>query len=105
MSDRDDAHAELRRWYMVAGRAHIASVRWIREVGHARFDGVGVDIFEAPAVAPDAKDIEFIPGVVSTIDGEPMTEDQIKCLRRLLVQMAQEARDALTGQSTLVVVN
>lgn len=39
-----------------------------------------------------------------TIDGRPMTNDEIDATARLLVQMAQEARDALTGQSTLAVV-
>lgn len=94
--------ADLRRWYdKAAGQARATLLRWCRTVGYARHDGVSVDMREPPALPGD--DIEYLPGVATRIDGRDMTPDEQEAAQRLLVQMAQEARDALDGQSTLVV--
>lgn len=98
------AFAEVRRWFRDRARPHVSMLRWHRCVGYARHAGVGVDIYEPPAVAPDAHDIEYLPGIATTIDGVPMTPEQAAATKRLLVQMATDARDALAGGSTLVVV-
>ena len=100
----DEARAELRRWYAAAGHAHTSFLRWVGGcAGHARHNGVGADIHEPPAIAPDAQDITYLPHE-AWIDGVQMTPEQMALTRRLLVQMAQDARDAIAGQSTLVVV-
>lgn len=102
--DRPAAFAEVRRWFGTTGHAHVSLLRWHRCVGYARHNGVGVDMDEPPAAAREALDIEYIPGVAMTIDGVQMTDEQAAAMQRLLVQMATEARDALAGLSTLVVV-
>jgi hypothetical protein len=100
---RVDAQAELRRWYDATGHAHTSFLRWVGGcVGHARHDRVGADLHEPPAVAPDAQDITYLPHE-AWIDGMQMTPEQMTETRRLLVQMASDARDALAGRSTLVV--
>ena len=106
MAEREDRHAaasELRRWHATTGHAHASLLRWYRCVGYARHNGVGVDMDEPPAVAPGAQDITYLPHE-AWIDGVQMTPEQMQETRRLLVQMAQDARDALAGRSTLVVV-
>jgi hypothetical protein len=93
--------AELHRWYKAIGHAHISLLRWYRTVGYARHDGVSVDMHEPPALV--GSDIEYLPGRY-LIDGRPMTDDERAGIRRLLVQMASDARDALQGTITLAVV-
>lgn len=94
---------EIRRWYRAHnGRRHASLLRWYRTVGYARHDGVSVDMHEPCAIAGD--DIEYLPGVATCIDGREMTAEEQTAIRRVLVQMAEEARDALAGQSTLVVI-
>lgn len=93
--------AELSRWYKAAGHPHTSLLRWYRSVGYARHAGVSVDMREPCALPGD--DIEYLPGRY-LIDGREMTDDERGYVARLLAQMAQDARDALTGHSTLVVV-
>lgn len=91
----------LLAWYEKAGGA--ASVlRWYHTVGYARHAGVSVDMHEPPAI--DGDDIEYLPGVRTLIDGRAMTSDEISATQKLLVQMSEDARDALQGTSTLAVV-
>lgn len=97
------AYNEIVQWLSQHGNG--AALRWHRGTGYARYGGfAGWWEGDPPAIARDAQDIEYAGGVVMTIDGRPMTNDEMDATARLLVQMAQEARDALTGQSTLVVV-
>ncbi len=96
----DDCRA-VQRWYRAHARTHAIVLRWYRSVGYARCAGVSVDMFEPPAIG--GSDIEFIPGVATRIDGRDMTPEEAAAVRRMLEQMAQDARDALAGQSTLVV--
>lgn len=95
------ARAELRRWYRASGSAHVTLLRWYRCVGYARFDGVGVEMDEPPAIA--GSDIEYLGGHTGRIDGRPMTREEVMHVRRLLAQMANDAHDALGGHSTLAV--
>ena len=98
----DTDTAEIRRWHAVTGHAHVSLLRWYRTVGYARHGGVGVEMFEPCAVPGD--DIEYLPGTALRIDGRDMTDDESQSIRRLLEQMASDAIDALSGQSTLAVV-
>ena len=93
---------ELQRWHRDRGGAHAVVLRWYRTVGYARAAGVGVDMYEPPALVGD--DIEYLGGESGRIDGRPMTADELRATRALLVQMAQAARYALAGCCTLVVV-
>lgn len=93
--------AIVRRWWRVIGRRHLSALRWHRTCGIALHHGVTVDMAEAPAIGGDV--IEYWPGA-RRIDGRTMTADELAAVRRLLEQMAADARDALAGQSTLVVV-
>lgn len=98
---KGDDFKALLAWYEKAGGA--ASVlRWYHTVGYARYAGVSVDMHEPPAIAGD--DIEYLPGVRTLIDGRAMTSDEISATQKLLVQMSEDARDALQGTSTLAVV-
>lgn len=100
----DTPYAEVARW--VQQYANVAVLRWHRGVGYARYGGfAGWWEHDAPAIARDAQDIEYAGGVVMAIDGRPMTRAEVDATGQLLAQMAQDARDALTGQSTLVVVH
>ena len=94
--------AELRRWYGATGHAHVSLLRWYRTVGYARHGGVSVDMHEAPAIA--GEDIEYLGGHTGRIDGRDMTPDEMAAVCRLLVQMCEDASDALRGGSTLAVV-
>lgn len=97
------AYDEIVQWLSQYGNG--AALRWHHGTGYARYGGfAGWWEGDPPAVARGAQDIEYAGGVVMTIDGRPMTNDEMDATHRLLVQMAQEARDALTGHSTLVVV-
>lgn len=93
---------ELLRWYGASGDAQPSLLRWCRTVGYARHGGVSVDMHEPCAVA--GADIEYLPGVRMTIDGRPMTDAERDVIARMLAQMSHDARDALAGGSTLVVV-
>lgn len=96
-------YAEVAQW--VSQHAGLAALRWHRGTGYARYGGfAGWWEGDPPAIARDAQDIEYAGGIVMTIDGRPMTTEEIDATQRLLVQMAHDARDALTGHSTLVVV-
>ena len=77
-------------------------LRWYRTVGYARFEGVGVDMTEPPAI--DGSDIEYLGGHAGKIDGRDMTPDEVTQARELLAKMMQGARDGLSGQSTIVVI-
>lgn len=92
--------AELHRWYAAIGHAPASLLRWYRTVGYARHGGVSVDMHEPCALAGDY--IEYIGGA-GRIDGREMTPDELQAVHRLLVQMCEDARDALQGSSTLVV--
>lgn len=99
----DTPYVAVAQW--VQQHANVAALRWHRGVGYARYGGfAGWWEGDPPAVARDAQDIEYAGGVVMTIDGRLMTNDEMDATHRLLAQMAQDARDALTGQSTLAVV-
>lgn len=93
--------AIVRRWWRVIGRRHLSALRWHRTEGIAVHHGVVVDMDDPPAIGGDV--IEFWPGA-RRIDGREMTDDEAAAVRLLLEQMACDARDALSGQSTLVVV-
>lgn len=93
--------AIIRRWHGLVGHAHLSVLRWYRTVGYARHGGVSVDMHEPCAWPGD--DIEYLPGRY-LIDGRAMTDDERAGIRRLLVQMCRDARDALQGTSTLAVV-
>lgn len=95
-----DDRAELHRWHKASGRAYASLLRWYRTVGYARHDGVGVDMHEPPAIS--GEDIEYIDGA-GWIDGREMDADEARAVLALLTQMAQAARDALAGCSTIVV--
>ena len=97
-----DEWTELCRWYKATGAAHASVLRWYRSVGYARHGGVSVDMHEPPAV--DGDDIEYLGGETGRIDGRAMTADELAAVRQLLVQMCEDARDALQGTSTLAVV-
>jgi hypothetical protein len=64
-----------------------------------------VDLDKPPAFewTKAAQDITYFPGML-TVDGLALHEPQIREAARRLEQMASEARDALDGHSTLVVV-
>lgn len=94
---------DLVRWCKAAGEPQTSLLRWCRTVGYARHGGVSVDMHEPCAVA--GADIEYLPGVRMTIDGRPMTDAERDVIARLLAQMSHDARDALAGGSTLVVVH
>lgn len=95
--------AELLRWYGDAnGNARASLLRWCRTVGYARHEGVSVDMHEPPAMS--GRDIEYLPGVATRIDGRDMTDDEQRVAHGLLVRMAHDARDALAGCSTLAVI-
>lgn len=96
--------ADLNQWYETTGRAHLTFLRWLSTVGHARHNGVGVDLSAPPACLNGAHDIEYLPAGPARVDDRGMTEDELTSLRRVLVQMAEGARDALDGHSTLAVV-
>lgn len=102
MSSQNNDFAELSRWYAATGHAHISLLRWYRTVGYARFEGVGVDMTEPPAI--DGSDIEYLGGHSGKIDGRDMTPDEVTQARELLAKMMQGARDGLSGQSTIVVI-
>ena len=102
MSSQNNDFAELSRWYAATGHAHISLLRWYRTVGYARFEGVGVDMTEPPAI--DGSDIEYLGGHAGKIDGRDMTRDEVLKVRELLVKMMQGAKDGLSGQNTIVVV-
>lgn len=93
--------AIVRRWWRVIGCRHLSALRWHRTAGIAVHHGVVVDMDDPPAIVGDV--IEYWPGA-RRIDGREMTADELAAVRRLLEQMAADARDALAGQSTLVVV-
>lgn len=93
--------AIVRRWWRVIGSQHLSALRWHRTCGVALHHGVTVDMAEPPAIGGDV--IEFWPGA-RRIDGREMTDDELAAVRRLLEQMASDARDALAGRSTLVVL-
>ena len=93
---------ELLRWYSETGHAHVSVLRWYRTVGYARHGGVSVDM-DAPCALPGS-DIEYLGGTTGRIDGREMTEAEVRTAHKLLAQMWSDARDALQGQSTLVVV-
>lgn len=93
---------ELLRWYGASGDAQPSLLRWCRTVGYARHGGVSVDMHEPCAVA--GADIEYLPGRY-LIDGRAMTDAERDGIARLLEQMSHDARDALAGGSTLVVVH
>lgn len=97
-ADLDD----LLRWYGASGDAQPSLLRWCRTVGYARHGGVSVDMHEPCAVVGD--DIEYLPGRY-LIDGRPMTDAERDAIEQLLAQMSHDARDALAGGSTLVVVH
>lgn len=102
MSSQNNDFAELSRWYAATGHAHITVLRWYRTVGYARFDGVGVDMLQPPAIG--GSDIEYLGGHSGKIDGRDMTPDEVTQARELLAKMMQGARDGLSGQSTIVVI-
>ena len=96
----DDAERVL-RWWQDGGHRHRSALFWYRTAGVALHRGVSVTVEERPGVPGDV--IEYWPGV-SRVDGEVMSDDYRAALDKLLEQMATEARDALAGLSTLVVV-
>lgn len=96
-----DNAAVVRDWHEARGQQHAVVLRWYRTVGYARCAGVSVDMYEPPAI--DGIDIEYLPGIAARIDGRDMTADERDAAHRMLVQMAQDARDALAGLSTLAV--
>lgn len=100
-SDPRDDFAVIRRWHRDSASPHLSVLRWYHSVGYARHNGVSVDMLEPPAWPGD--DIEYLPGRY-LIDGRAMTDDERAGIRRLLVQMCRDARDALQGTSTLAVV-
>lgn len=95
--------AVMRRWYAATGHAHICVLRWYRTVGYARYWRTSHDLDEPPAIAGD--DIEYLGGDTGRIDGRDMTADEVARVRRLLAQMDSDARDAISGTSTLAVVH
>jgi len=93
----------LSAWYAEHdGDTRASLLRWYRTVGYARHDEVSAILRERPALAGD--DIVYLPGVETTIDEREMTAEEVALAQRLLVQMAEDARDALAGHSTLAVV-
>lgn len=92
--------AVVRRWWRLIGGRHLSALRWQRTVGLASHDAVVTWLREPPAIDGDV--IEFWPGA-RRIDGRDMTEDEVVSVRKLLAQMASDARDALAGKSTLAV--
>lgn len=96
----------LQGWYEKSGGAEklagASLLRWYRTVGYARHGGVSVDMREPPDLIGD--DIEYLPGVRMMIDGRQMTDDEVAHTARILVQMCEDARDALRGGSTLAVL-
>jgi hypothetical protein len=85
-------------------------VVWHLTIGMARYDGVQAELTEPPtAVADDIRELVYFPGLVNIIrvGEEPlrqMVKEEGEAAHRILVQMASDARDALVGGSTLVVV-
>lgn len=102
MSTSEPYPATLRRWYTDVGYAHVSVLRWYHTVGYARHGGVSVDMREPPDI--QGEDIEYLGGHMGKIDGQDMTPEEVSYVRKLLVQMSEDARDALRGTSTLVVV-
>lgn len=86
-------------------------LRWDGRRGTAKHCGVVVELQESPAIGvADLTEIEYAPEVrVHTlrIGCGPMQEmnaEQIAAVEKFLVRMASDARDAVEGKSTLVVV-
>lgn len=85
--------------------------RWDRTRGIARHEGVSADFTELPELQgfEGATEADFVPGIIAAVrigsDAiRDMTADEQKGVLKLLYRMASGARDALEGQSTLVVV-
>lgn len=94
----------MQRWY-TTHRLDVSSasiLRWFRTFGHARHDGVSVDMRSPPAI--DGDDIEYLGGGIGQIDGRDMTPDEAIRILEMLAKMAQNARDGLEGNCTIVVV-
>ncbi len=84
-------------------------LRWHQNIGAARHDGVTVELHAAPGGFAGCTELDFIPGVIAVIrEGCEGTRDMNPAERShamaLLIRMATEARDAVAGGSTLVVV-
>lgn len=94
----------MQRWYTTR-RLDVSSasiLRWFRTFGYARHDGVSVDMVAPPDIEGD--DIEYLGGHTGRVDGRDMTLDEVKRARELLAKMAQNARDGLEGNCTIVVI-
>jgi len=85
-------------------------MRYAAGYGIARCDGVQSELRAPPALGiADLSEIDFIPGVVAQVRQghnalRDMTADEIACGRALLHRMAAGARDALSGASTIAVI-
>ncbi len=84
-------------------------LRWHHGIGAARHDGVQVELRSAPGGFAECAELDFIPQVISTIRDQhggmrDMTAAERSHAMALLIRMATEARDAVAGGSTLVVV-
>lgn len=97
---------EVQRWLMETKLLHFSMLRWYNTVGYARHAGVSVDMVDPLRLdwAREIKDLEYIPGIVCTADGIPMTDDQQSSIKKLLIQMSEDARAALNGDSTLAII-
>lgn len=102
----EQALAEVRQWYAAVGSAHRSFLRWHCGVGIASHNGVSIEALNPPGLAwaESAQDIVYVAGGPHTVDGSPMTADQVDDVARLLVRLESDGRDAWDGQSTLAVV-
>lgn len=85
-------------------------LRWHHTMGCARHDGVSVELTRAPDLPgmQHMTELDYIPHVIAVvrIGCEPtrdMTQAERTDAMTLLQQMASDARDALDGDSTLVI--
>ncbi len=104
MSPQKDDFETVQRWY-TTHRLDVSGasvLRWFRTFGYARHDGVSVDMRAPPAICGD--DIEYLGGVIGQIDGRDMTPDEATRILEILAKMAQNARDGLEGNCTIVVI-
>ena len=84
-------------------------LRWHQTVGVARHDGASVELHAAPTGFMACSEIDFVPGVIAVVrEGcnatRDMTPTEQSHAMALLIRMSTEARDAVDGGSTLVVV-
>ena len=83
-------------------------LRWSGDSGVASYDGVTVVLRQPPVVNGldvAIEQIDYVPHEYAEINGQKMSADHHLKVEDALERMASEARDALLGGSTLVIIH